>query len=82
MYKRQANAIRVMIVTIQSINSANNVFYDGREQTQDIPAVEWVADTRPILIVDEPQSVDGGLKGQGKKALEAMRPRFRSPRRG
>ena len=69
-----ANAIRVMIVTIQSINSANNVFYDGREQTQDIPAVEWVADTRPILIVDEPQSVDGGLKGQGKKALEAMRP--------
>lgn len=69
-----ANAIRVMIVTIQSINSANNVFYDAREQTQDIPAVDWVADTRPILIVDEPQSVDGGLKGQGQKALAAMKP--------
>jgi type III restriction enzyme len=69
-----ANAIRVMIVTIQSINSANNVFYDAREQTQDIPAVDWVADTRPILIVDEPQSVDGGLKGQGRQALAAMKP--------
>lgn len=67
-------SIKVMIVTIQSINSANNVFYDGREQTQDIPAVEWVRQTRPILIVDEPQSVDGGLKGAGKKALDAMQP--------
>lgn len=69
-----AATIRVMIVTIQSINSANNVFYDGREQTGDIPAVDLVAETRPVLIVDEPQSVDGGLKGAGKKALDAMRP--------
>jgi type III restriction enzyme len=69
-----AATIRVMIVTIQSINSANNVFYDGREQTGDIPAVMLVAETRPILIVDEPQSVDGGLKGAGKKALDAMKP--------
>ncbi len=29
---------------------------------------------RPILIVDEPQSVDGGLKGKGKEALDAMNP--------
>lgn len=43
-------------------------------QTQDIPAVEWVRQTRPILIVDEPQSVDGGLNGAGKKALDAMGP--------
>lgn len=69
-----ASTIRVMIVTIQSINSANNVFYDGREQTQDIPAVDWVAETRPILIVDEPQSVDGGLKGAGREALKKMKP--------
>src|SRR6185369_13126440 len=30
--------------------------------------------THPILIVDEPQSVDGGLKGAGKEALGAMNP--------
>jgi type III restriction enzyme len=67
-----SSSIKVMIVTIQSINSANNVFYDGREQTQDIPAVDWVRQTRPILIVDEPQSVDGGLNGAGKRALDSM----------
>src|SRR6185369_15475324 len=30
--------------------------------------------THPILIVDEPQSVDGGLKGAGKEALGSMKP--------
>ena len=30
--------------------------------------------TCPIIIVDEPQTVDGGLRGRGKEALDAMRP--------
>lgn len=67
--------IQVMIVTIQSINSANNVFYDANQEALgDHAAAEWVAKTRPILIVDEPQSVEGGLKGAGRKALAAMNP--------
>ena len=33
-----------------------------------------IRETRPILIVDEPQSVDGGLTGAGKTALDAMNP--------
>src|SRR3546814_1207977 len=64
-----------MIVTIQSINSANNVFYDANQEALgDQAAAEWVAKTRPILIVDEPHSVEGGLKGAGRKALAAMNP--------
>lgn len=70
-----AAEIQVMIVTIQSINSANNVFYDpNQEALGDQAAAEWVSKTRPILIVDEPQSVEGGLKGAGRKALAAMNP--------
>lgn len=67
--------IQVMIVTIQSINSANNVFYDANQEALgDQAASDWVAKTNPILIVDEPQSVEGGLKGAGRKALAAMNP--------
>ena len=67
--------IQVMIVTIQSINSANNVFYDANQEALgDQAAADWVAKTRPILIVDEPQSVEGGLKGAGRTALKAMNP--------
>ncbi len=36
--------------------------------------IDLIKSTRPILIVDEPQSVDGGLSGAGKSALDAMNP--------
>src|ERR1700692_265303 len=36
--------------------------------------IDLIKATRPILIVDEPQSVDGGLEGRGKEALGAMNP--------
>src|SRR5690606_33524144 len=36
--------------------------------------IDLIKATRPIVIVDEPQSVDGGLKGAGRTALDAMNP--------
>lgn len=38
--------------------------------------IDLIRATRPIIIVDEPQSVDGGLNGAGKTALDAMHPMF------
>ena len=36
--------------------------------------IDLIRATRPIVIVDEPQSVDGGIDGKGKKALAHMNP--------
>ncbi len=36
--------------------------------------IDLIRATRPIPIVDEPQSVDGGLSGAGKNALGEMSP--------
>jgi type III restriction enzyme len=36
--------------------------------------MDLIPATRPILIVDQPQSVDGGLSGAGKNALGEMNP--------
>ena len=36
--------------------------------------IDLIRATQPIIIVDEPQSVDGGLQGRGKEALAAMNP--------
>lgn len=44
------------------------------EKTGGEKPIDFIRATRPILIVDEPQSVDGGLEGSGKQALEAMLP--------
>ena len=67
--------IQVMVVTVGAINKrdVNNLYKDS-EKTGGEKPIDLIKATKPILIVDEPQSVDGGLKGQGKAALDAMDP--------
>ena len=67
--------IQVMIVTVGAINKkdVNNLYKDS-EKTGGEKPIDLIKATRPILIVDEPQSVDGGLEGRGKEALGAMNP--------
>ncbi len=67
--------IQVMVVTVGAINKkdVNNLYKDS-EKTGGEKPIDLIRATRPILIVDEPQSVDGGLEGRGKEALGAMNP--------
>jgi type III restriction enzyme len=67
--------IQIMVVTVGAINKkdVNNLYKDS-EKTGGEKPIDLIKSTRPILIVDEPQSVDGGLQGQGKQALGAMNP--------
>lgn len=69
-----SSAIRVMIATVQSLGTKSAIFQQAREQTRDIAGVEWVKSTRPILIVDEPQSVDANPNGAGRQIMRAMEP--------
>jgi type III restriction enzyme len=85
-----SSTIQIMVVTVGAINKFgdeseaskqdaskkpnSNVMYRPNEKTGGERPVDLIGATRPVLFVDEPQSVDGGLQGQGKKALEAMHP--------
>ncbi|MET3710771.1 type III restriction enzyme [Sphingomonas trueperi] len=69
-----SSSIRVMIATVQSLASKAAVFQQAREQTRDIPGLEWVKSTRPIIIVDEPQSVGRAADSAGGRILRAMEP--------
>ncbi len=68
-------SIQIMVVTVGAINKkdVNNLYKDS-EKTGGEKPIDLIKATRPVLIVDEPQSVDGGLQGQGKAALGAMTP--------
>ncbi|HVN96343.1 MAG TPA: DEAD/DEAH box helicase family protein [Syntrophorhabdaceae bacterium] len=70
-----SNQIQIMIVTVGAINKkdVNNLYKDS-EKTGGEKPIDLIKATGPILIVDEPQSVDGGLAGRGKEALGAMNP--------
>jgi type III restriction enzyme len=53
---------------------SKNVMYRPSEKTGGEKPIDLIRATRPILIVDEPQSVEGGLDGKGKKAMQRMNP--------
>lgn len=67
--------IQIMVVTVGAINKkdVNNLYKDS-EKTGGEKPIDLIKASRPIVIVDEPQSVDGGLTGAGKTALDAMGP--------
>ena len=67
--------IQIMVVTVGAINKKDvNNLYKESEKVGDEKPIDLIKATRPIVIVDEPQSVDGGLEGRGKQALDAMNP--------
>ncbi len=53
-------------------DKSKNVMYRPSEATGWEKPIDLIRATRPVLIIDEPQSVDGGLEGRGKKALDRM----------
>jgi type III restriction enzyme len=67
--------IQIMVVTVGAINKKDvNNLYKDTEKTGGEKPIDLIRATRPIIIVDEPQSVDGGLEGRGKQALTEMAP--------
>ena len=70
-----SQTIQIMVVTVGAINKkdVNNLYKDS-EKTGDDKPIDLIKATHPIVIVDEPQSVDGGLEGQGRRALLEMEP--------
>ena len=70
-----SHTIQIMVVTVGAINKkdVNNLYKDSEKTGGEVP-IDLIRSTRPVVIVDEPQSVDGGLQGRGKEALNAMNP--------
>ena len=53
---------------------SQNVMYRHSEKTGGERPIDLIRATSPIVIVDEPQSVDGGLDGKGKRAMQQLNP--------
>ena len=67
--------IQIMVMTVGAINKRDiNTVYQENEKTGGEAPIQLIKATNPIIIVDEPQSVDGGLEGRGREALAQMNP--------
>jgi len=69
-----SNFITIMVMTIDSFNSLKNVIYKPTEKIiGEKKPYQYIQDTRPILILDEPQNY---LSEKSKAALRTLRPLF------
>jgi type III restriction enzyme len=67
--------MQIMVVTVQSlVRKDHAVVYKDSEKTGGEKPIDLIRSTFPVLVIDEPQSVDGGKEGKGRLALEAMNP--------
>lgn len=77
----RANTLEIMIINIAAFNRSfkssdmedkANVIHRESEKTFGRPPIELLAETRPIVIIDEPQSVDNTDKA--KEAIRSLAP--------
>src|SRR5699024_10812147 len=67
-----ANTIDIMVTTIQSFKKDTNVMNRENDQISGARPIDLIAETRPIVIIDEPQSVDN--TDLAKDALKSLDP--------
>lgn len=64
--------IEVMIINIDAFRKSENVINQERESLNGMRPIEWIRQTNPIVIIDEPQSVDNTEKA--KEAIRSLNP--------
>ena len=69
-----ANITQICIINIQAFNKNSAVMYKETEKLSGHQPIEFVQTARPIVIIDEPQSVEGGEEGAGMEAIKALNP--------
>ena len=59
-----ANTLQIMVMNIQAFRREENVIHRESDQMGGRPPIEFVQKARPIVIIDEPQSVDATAGAQ------------------
>ena len=70
-----SNTLQICIINIQAFNKKDKaVIYKENDRLSGRQPIEFVQAARPIVIIDEPQSVEGGEEGAGLAALKELNP--------
>lgn len=69
-----AARLQIMVLSVAAFNKDANIMNNAHEGVGGARPIDVLANVRPIVIVDEPQSVEGGDEGKGLAALLRLRP--------
>lgn len=64
--------IEIMIINIDAFKKAENIINQAQDKLNGETAMRYIQDTNPVVIVDEPQSVDNTPKA--KEAIASLNP--------
>lgn len=67
-----SSAIEIMIINIDAFNKDKNVINQEYDRLSGRKTIEYIQDVRPIVILDEPQSIDNTDKA--KEAIASLNP--------
>ena len=67
-----SNNIEIMIINIDAFKKAENIINQAQDKLNGETAMRYIQDTHPIVIVDEPQSVDNTPKA--REAIQSLNP--------
>jgi type III restriction enzyme len=72
----QASAPEILLMTVDSFNKISNVIYRPTDKIQgsELLPYQFLQETRPIVILDEPQSIDTTEKA--KSSIRTLHPLF------
>lgn len=67
--------VRVLVTTVQAIYPGDTrVAYQPHEKTGGDRPIDLIRGTHPVVILDEPQSIEGGENGVGAQAIKGLNP--------
>lgn len=64
--------IEIMIINIDAFKKAENIIHQAQDKLNGETAMFYIQNTNPVVIIDEPQSVDNTLKA--KEAIASLNP--------
>lgn len=67
-----SSSIEVMIINIDAFKKSENIINQAQDKLNGETAMRYIQDTNPIVIIDEPQSVDNTPKA--KEAIFSLNP--------
>lgn len=67
-----SNNIEIMIINIDAFKKAENIINQEQDKLNGETAMRYIQDTNPVVIIDEPQSVDNTPKA--KEAIALLNP--------
>lgn len=66
------NELQIMVINIDSFNKAsNNVIYQTNDRMSGRKPIEFINDTNPIVIIDEPQNMESA---KAKESINSLNP--------